>query len=90
MNTAFSVPVNDKLIIYQVFTRLFGNAVTTNQPDGSRDQNGVGTFNDINESALRAIRQFGASHVWYTGIVEHATQTDYSAAGITPDDPNVV
>ncbi len=90
VNTAFSVPVNDKLIIYQAFTRLFGNAVTTNQPNGSRDQNGVGTFNDINEAALRAIRQFGASHVWYTGIVEHATQTDYSADGITPDDPNVV
>ncbi len=90
MNTTSTVPVMDKLIIYQIFTRLFGNQNTTNQPNGTRDQNGVGTFNDINDAALRSIKQFGASHVWYTGILEHATQTDYSAYGIQPDDPAVV
>lgn len=80
----------DKLIIYQIFTRLFSNRNTTNAPWGSRDENGVGKFNDINDEALRAIRQFGASHVWFTGVLEHATQTDYSAFGIRPDDPSVV
>jgi glycosidase len=90
MNTTSIVPVMDKLIIYQIFTRLFGNQNTTSQPNGTREQNGVGTFNDINDAALRSIKQFGASHVWYTGILEHATQTDYSAYGIQPDDPAVV
>ncbi|QJW92287.1 alpha-amylase [Spirosoma taeanense] len=80
----------DKLIIYQIFTRLFGNQNTTNRPNGTRDENGVGKFNDINERALQAIRDLGASHVWYTGVLEHATQTDYSAFGIQPDDPAVV
>jgi glycosidase len=90
MYTSSLVPVNDKLVIYQIFTRLFGNQTTTNRPNGSRDENGVGKFNDINDAALRAIRQFGASHIWFTGIIEHATQTDYSSDGIQPDDPAVV
>lgn len=90
MYTSSVVPVMDKLIIYQIFTRLFGNQNTTNRSHGSRDENGVGKFKDINEAALQSIRQFGASHVWFTGIIEHATQTDYQADGIRPDDPMVV
>lgn len=90
MNTTSAMPVMNKLIIYQIFTRLFGNQNTTNALNGSRGENGVGTFNDINDAALRAIRQFGATHVWYTGILEHATETNYSAFGIRPDDPSVV
>ncbi|GAB3994989.1 alpha-amylase family glycosyl hydrolase [Spirosoma daeguense] len=90
MYTSSAAPVIDKLIIYQIFTRLFGNQNTTNRWNGSRDENGVGKFNDINAEALQAIRQFGATHVWFTGILEHATQTDYSAFGIRPDDPAVV
>jgi glycosidase len=90
MNTTSVVPVMDKLIIYQIFTRLFGNQNITNRQNGTREENGVGTFNDINDEALRSIKRLGASHVWYTGIVEHATQTDYSASGIRPDDPAVV
>ncbi|WP_338869775.1 alpha-amylase family protein [Spirosoma sp. SC4-14] len=90
MNTTSVVPVMDKLIIYQIFTRLFGNQNTTNRSYGSRDENGVGKFNDINDEALRSIKRLGASHIWYTGILEHATQTDYSAYGIQPDDPAVV
>ncbi|MFD2933413.1 alpha-amylase family protein [Spirosoma flavum] len=90
MHITSVVPVMDKLIIYQIFTRLFGNQITTNRQNGSRDENGVGKFNDINNAALQAIRQFGASHIWFTGIIEHATQTDYSANGIRPDDPAVV
>lgn len=80
----------DKLVIYQMFTRLFGNQNTTNQPGGSRDENGVGKLNDISHAALRELKTFGASHVWYTGVIEHALMTDYSAHGIRPDDPSVV
>ena len=90
MYTASVVPVTDKLIIYQLLPRLFGNQTTTNQFNGTRDENGVGKFDDITNTALKTIRQFGASHVWFTGVIEHATQTDYSADGIHPDDPLVV
>ncbi|WP_461092634.1 alpha-amylase family glycosyl hydrolase [Spirosoma gilvum] len=90
MYTASAVPVMDKLIIYQIFTRLFGNQNTTNHWNGTLEENGVGKFNDINNTALQAIKQFGASHIWFTGVIEHATQTDYSAYGIRPDDPVVV
>ncbi|MFD1139733.1 alpha-amylase family glycosyl hydrolase [Larkinella insperata] len=81
---------SDKLVIYQIFTRLFGNQNTTNKPWGSRDENGVGKFNDITAKALQELKKFGVSHVWYTGIVEHALMTDYSAFGIRKDHPAVV
>lgn len=80
----------DKLVIYQVYTRLFGNLNTTNQWNGTLKQNGSGKFNDINTAALSSLKSFGVTHVWYTGIIEHATQTDYSAYGIQPDHPALV
>jgi glycosidase len=79
-----------KLVIYQLLPRLFGNTNTTNKFYGSIQENGSGKFNDINEQALTGIKAMGFTHVWYTGIIEHATMTDYSAYGIAPDDPDVV
>ncbi|MCO4291457.1 alpha-amylase family protein [Solitalea sp. MAHUQ-68] len=84
------VSSDDKLIIYQMMTRLFGNKLTTNKTNGSVEENGVGKFNDINEKALSELKKLGISHVWYTGVIEHATMTDYSKYGILPDDPDVV
>ncbi|MBN8824869.1 MULTISPECIES: alpha-amylase family glycosyl hydrolase [unclassified Spirosoma] len=81
---------SDKLVIYQIFTRLFGNQKTANKPWGSRDENGVGKFNDITAKALQELKNFGISHVWYTGVIEHAVMTDYSANGIQRDNPLVV
>ncbi|WP_229310924.1 alpha-amylase family protein [Larkinella soli] len=81
---------SDKLVIYQIFTRLFGNRNQTNKPWGSRDENGVGKFNDITAKALQELKKFGISHVWYTGVIEHATMTEYTANGIRPDHPAVV
>ena len=40
--------------------------------------------------ALNEIRTLGATHIWYTGIIEHATQTNYTRYGIKPDHPAVV
>ncbi|WP_259015626.1 alpha-amylase family protein [Emticicia fluvialis] len=80
----------DKLVIYQIYTRLFGNTNTTNKTNGSLSENGCGKFNDINTKALEALKQFGISHVWFTGIIEHATMTDYTAYGIAKDNPLVV
>jgi glycosidase len=70
------------MIIYQVFTRLYGNRNTTRQENGSIEENGCGKMNDFTPSALKKIREMGVSHIWYTGIIRHATQTDYSAYGI--------
>lgn len=81
---------NQKLIIYQLLPRLFGNQNTTNKLYGTKEENGVGKFNDFNDKALQELKKLGISHVWYTGIIEHATMTDYSAFGVKNDDPDVV
>lgn len=83
-------PAAVKPVIYQMFTRLFGNTNTTNKPWGTIEQNGVGKFNDINDAALEGIKQLGATHVWYTGVLHHAVIRDYTAYGISNDDPDVV
>ncbi|MCC3156160.1 alpha amylase C-terminal domain-containing protein [Hymenobacter sp. 15J16-1T3B] len=84
-------PVQDhKIIVYQMMVRLFGNQKTVNKPYGTLQENGVGKFNDITDKALQEIKKLGASHVWYTGVLEHATMTDYSKFGIAVDDADVV
>lgn len=79
-----------KPVVYQIFTRLYGNTNTTNKPWGTIEQNGVGKFNDINEVALKSIKELGVTHVWYTGVPHHAVIRDYTAYGISHDDPDVV
>lgn len=82
--------VNNKMVVYQVFTRLFGNRNTTNVEGGTLEQNGSGKFADFDSTTLRRIRSLGATHVWYTGIIRHATATDYSSHGIPRQHPAVV
>ena len=81
---------NEKIIIYQVFTRLFGNSNPRCKNNGSIDENGCGKMADFTAKALGEIKKLGATHIWYTGIIEHATQTNYSRYGIRPDHPAVV
>jgi glycosidase len=87
INTSSS---KQKLVVYQVFTRLFGNTNTTNAPWGTIEQNGVGKFNDFTDKALQEIKDLGVSHVWYTGVPHHAVIRDYTQYGISNDDPEVV
>ena len=89
-NTTAEVPQDHKLVIYQLMTRLFGNKVALNKPYGTIGENGCGKFNDVTDKALDEIKKLGVSHVWYTGVIEHATMTDYTAAGIPADDADVV
>jgi len=89
-DTKISSPGGGKVVVYQVFTRLFGNTHTTYKPWGTPEENGVGKMNDFTDKALQEIRALGVTHIWYTGIPHHATVTDYSSFGITPDDPDVV
>ena len=79
-----------KTVIYQVFTRLFGNRNTTNKPWGTIEENGVGKFSDFTDEALEGIREFGTTHIWYTGVPHHALVRDYTEYGIFNDDPDVV
>ncbi|CAM2761583.1 Glycosidase [Flavobacterium succinicans] len=79
-----------KKVVYQVFTRLFGNTNTTNKPWGTIEENGVGKFNDFTDKALHEIKDLGVTHIWYTGVPHHAVIKDYTAFGISNDDPDVV
>jgi glycosidase len=81
---------SSKIIIYQMMTRLFGNTITANKPNGTWIENGCGKFNDINEAALAGIKSLGVTHVWYTGAIEHATLSAYPTDGIEADHPFVV
>ncbi len=77
-------------VIYQVMTRLFGADSKQTRRFGSAEENGCGKMADFTLKALEEIRQMGCTHVWYTGLLEHATQTDYSAYGIDRDHEAVV
>lgn len=79
-----------KFTIYQVFPRLFGNDTTPTKHNGTIEENGCGKFNSFTNKALKEIKNLGITHIWYTGIIEHATQTDYTAFGILKDHPAVV
>lgn len=81
---------SEKINVYQVFTRLFGNKNTTNKPWGTIEENGVGKFSDFDSTALAEIKKMGITHVWYTGVPHHDVIRDYTAYGITNDDPDVV
>ncbi len=82
--------MNQKIIIYQVLPRLFGNDIRTCQQWGDRNTNGCGRMDNFTTHALNQIAALGVTHVWYTGLIEHATQTDYSTYGIRNDHPGIV
>lgn len=76
--------------IYQVLPRLFGNTNANNKPNGSIEENGCGKLNNFSAKILNSIHKMGYTHIWYTGLLEHATKTNYSAYGIKPDHPGVI
>ena len=79
-----------KPIIYQLLPRLFTNYNSNPVHDGTIEQNGSGKLNDINPTVLKNLRELGITHVWYTGVIEHAHTTDYSRYGIKPNNPHIV
>ncbi len=79
-----------KPIIYQLLPRLFTNYCETPAVNGTLEQNGSGKLNAINDTILSEIRALGATHVWYTGVIEHSHDADYTAYGIPRDNPHVV
>lgn len=88
--TVTDANLENKIVVYQVFTRLFGNTNTTNKPWGTIEENGVGKFNDFTDKALQEIKDLGVTHIWYTGVPHHALINDYTKYDISNDDPDVV
>ena len=88
--TKKEITSDKKIVVYQVFTRLFGNKNTTNKPWGTIEENGVGKLNDFTDKALNEIKDLGVNYVWYTGVPHHALVRDYTSIGISNDDPEVV
>lgn len=81
-----------KILIYQLLPRLFGNKTSKDSlvHDGTKEQNGVGKLNDINSQVLSRIKKRGFSHIWLTGVLRHATTTDYTRYGIPRQHPSIV
>ena len=71
-----------KVIIYQMLPRLWGNIGGENIKNGTLKDNGCGKFSSIDTISLEYLRSLGVSHVWYTGIIRHATAED--SDGCTP------
>lgn len=76
--------------IYQLFVRLFGNQNTKIAFNGSKTDNGCGTFSDINDEALCSLKKLGITHIWLTGVIRHATQTSYKEYNIPESTPSIV
>lgn len=79
-----------KMVIYQVFPRWFGNLKSSPVKNGSIAENGVGKFSAFTATALAKIKELGTTHMWYTGVIEHATNTDYTMHQIRKDHAAVV
>uniref|UniRef100_A0AB33JGU9 Alpha-amylase family protein n=1 Tax=Prevotella sp. GTC17262 TaxID=3236797 RepID=A0AB33JGU9_9BACT len=82
--------MNQKIFIYQVLPRLFGNRNVTRKENGTIAENGCGKFSSFDDTTLAKIRAMGFTHVWYTGVIRHATTTDYSSYGIPRQHPAIV
>ena len=80
----------ERVRIYQLLPRLFGNTNETRRANGTATENGVGKFNDINDAAIASIHGLGCTHVWLTGVLQQASATDYSAIGEPADDPDLL
>lgn len=78
-----------KTIIYQLLPRFYTNTCDANKRGGTLAENGCGKMNEINDAALSHIASLGVSHVWYTGIVRHASTTRYPFMS-HPSNNNVV
>lgn len=79
-----------KIIIYQIFTRLFGNRANNNKFNGTIAENGCGKLNFFTDDILQQLKSKGYTHVWYTGLIRHASVTDYSSYGIPRQHPAIV
>ena len=81
---------NIRPVIYQLLPRLFANYNQSPVPNGTIEQNGCGKLNDVTPKVLEEIKNLGATHVWYTGVIEHAHTPDYTRWGIERHNPHII
>jgi glycosidase len=82
--------MNNTINIYQIFTRLFRNDISINKPFGTLEDNGCSKFEHFSPKALEALKEFGITHIWFTGVIRHATCTNYEQFGIPANNPRVI
>ncbi len=80
----------DKHVVYQMMFHLWGNQNTDVKKNGSAAENGVTKFKDVSTKGLQALKKKGFSHLYTTGILEHATMEDMRDNGSPLDNPHVV
>jgi len=64
-----------KTVIYQMLPRLWGNTEGLNHRGGLISENGCGRFSDIDSNTFDYLHTLGVTHIWYTGVVRHATHS---------------
>lgn len=79
-----------KFVIYQMMFHLWGNPNKVVIENGSLQENGVTKFKDVSSKALKALKKKGITHIYATGLIEHATMEDMSKYGSPLDHPDVV
>jgi len=79
-----------KIVIYQVLPRLFGNTNKNCIPNSSFEINGSGKLEFFSKEVLENIRSLGCTHIWYTGVIEHATKCSFPQYSIPANHPSVV
>ena len=77
-----------KPVVYQLLPRLWGNDCPDPVPGGSLSRNGTGKFSGVDTADLAYLKGLGVTHVWYTGIIRHATTEAF--AGCPASDPQIV
>ncbi|MEZ3519390.1 MAG: alpha-amylase [Muribaculaceae bacterium] len=80
----------ERPVIYQTFPRIFTNTNSNNRFAGTLDDNGSGRLADYTPTLLNSLKEMGVNCIWLTGVIEHATKSDFSRWGIPADNPNVV
>ena len=81
---------SEKFVVYQMMFHLWGNKQTELVRNGSYQTNGVTKFKDVSDVALKALKNKGITHVYATGLIEHATMENFAAFGSPIDHPSVV
>ncbi|MDD4655835.1 MAG: alpha-amylase family glycosyl hydrolase [Bacteroidales bacterium] len=82
--------MKSKIIIYQVLPRIFGNTNSSCIPNSSYKENGSGKLEDFSVEVLNEIKELGVSHIWFTGVIRHATKTSFEEFGIKANHPHIV
>ncbi len=72
----------NKLVVYQILARLFGADCGNEAP--------CGKLANLNNKALQEIRDLGATDIWLSGVIRHASGSAYPELGIEASHPDLL